>query len=63
LCLNHLGEATGGLLRLKPRSPEAEDAIRKLSLYLAGQAGRLGYAELRRRRLPRGSGGIESATS
>ena len=61
LCLNHLGETTGGLLRMKPRSPEAEEAIRKLSLYLAGQAGRIGYRELRRRGLPRGSGGIESA--
>ena len=61
LCLNHLGETTGGLLRMKPRSPEAEEAIRKLSIYLAGHAGRLGYAERRRRGLPRGSGGIESA--
>jgi hypothetical protein len=61
LCLNHLGETTGGLLRMKPRSPEAEEAIRKLSLYLAGHAGRVGYAELRRRGFPRGSGGIESA--
>ena len=50
-----------GLLRVTPRSPEAEEAIQKLSLYLAGQAGRVGYAELRRRGLPRGSGGIESA--
>lgn len=61
LCLNHFGETTGGLLRMKPRSPEAEDAIRKLSLYLAAHTGRVGYAELRRRGLPRGSGGIESA--
>src|SRR5262245_8943845 len=61
LCLNQLGETTGGLLRMKPRSPEAEEAIRKLSLYLAGQAGRVGSAELRRRGIPRGSGGIESA--
>ena len=61
LCLDHLGETTGGLLRMKPRSPEAEESIRKLGLYLAGQTGRVGYAELRRRGLPRGSGGIESA--
>jgi hypothetical protein len=61
LCLNHLGATLGGLLRMRPRSPEAEEAIRALSLYLAGQAGRVGYDELRRRRLPRGSGGIESA--
>jgi hypothetical protein len=61
LCLNELGITLGGLLRMKPRSPEAEEAIRALSLYLAGQAGRVGYDELRRRGLPRGSGGIESA--
>jgi hypothetical protein len=61
LCLNHLGETTGGLMRMNPRSPDAEEAIRKLSIYLAGQAGRVGEAELRRRGRPRGSGGIESA--
>jgi hypothetical protein len=61
LCLNELGATLGGLLRMMPRSPAAEDAIRGLSIYLAGQTGRVGYAELRRRGLPRGSGGIESA--
>jgi len=61
LCLNELGATLGGLLRMAPRSPEAQAAIRALSLYLAGQTGRVGYDELRRRGLPRGSGGIESA--
>jgi len=61
LCLNDLGDVSGGLLRMTPRSPEAEEAIRAFSIYLAGQRGRAGYAELRRRGLPRGSGGIESA--
>lgn len=61
LCLNALGATLGGLLRMKPRTPEAAEVIRALSLYLAGQAGRVGYDELRRRGLPRGSGGIESA--
>ncbi len=61
LCLNELGATIGGLLRMTPRSPEAETAIRALSIYLAGQTGRVGYDELRRRGLPRGSGGIESA--
>jgi hypothetical protein len=61
LCLNHLGEVSGGLLRMTPRSPEAEEAIRAFSIFLAGQRGRAGYEELRRRGLPRGSGGIESA--
>ena len=61
LCLNELGATVGGLLRMTPRSPDAEAAIRARSFYLAGQTGRVGYDELRRRGLPRGSGGIESA--
>lgn len=61
LCLNALGATLGGLLRMKPRSPTAEEAIRALSIYLAGQTDRVGYTEVRRRGLPRGSGGIESA--
>jgi len=61
LYLNEVGAVTGGLLRMKPRTPAAEAAIRALSIYLAGNVERLGYAELRRRGLPRGSGGIESA--
>ena len=61
LCLNELGATVGGLLRMTPRSPAAAEAIRGLSIYLAGQTARVGYDELRRRGLPRGSGGIESA--
>lgn len=61
LCLNHLGDVTGGLLRMKPRTPEAEAAIRAFSIYLVGQHHRVGYHELRRRGLPRGSGVIESS--
>ena len=61
LCLNDLGDVSNGLLHMTPRSPEAEEAIRTFSIYLAGQRGRAGYADLRRRGLPRGSGGIESA--
>ncbi len=61
LSLNELGAVVGGLLRMKPRTPEAEDAIRALSIYLEGQRERVGYDELRRRGLPRGSGGVESA--
>lgn len=61
LCLNELGATVGGLLRMTPRTPEAETAIRALSMYLAGQTDRVGYDELRRRGFPRGSGGIESA--
>jgi hypothetical protein len=61
LCLNQLGAVVGGLLRMRPRTPAAEEAIRALSIYLEGQRDRVGYWELRRRGLPRGSGGIESA--
>ena len=61
LCLNDLGDVSNGLLHMTPRSLEAEEAIRAFSIYLAGQRGRAGYTELRRRGLPRGSGGIESA--
>jgi hypothetical protein len=46
---------------MKPRTPEAEETIRALSIYLEGQRERIGYDELRRRGLPRGSGGVESA--
>ena len=61
LSLNELGAVVGGLLRMKSRTPEAEHAIRALSIYLAGQWERVGYDELRRRGLPRGSGAVESA--
>jgi hypothetical protein len=60
LSLNELGAVVGGLLRMKPRTPEADTAIRALSIYLEGRE-RVGYDELRRRGLPRGSGGVESA--
>jgi hypothetical protein len=46
---------------MKPRTPEADAAIRALSIYLEGQRERVGYNELRRRGLPRGSGGVGSA--
>jgi hypothetical protein len=61
LSLNELGAVVGGLLRMTPRSPEAEASIRGLSIYLTGQRERVGYRELRHRGLPRGSGAVESA--
>ena len=61
LSLNELGAVVGGLLRMKPRTPEADATIRALSIYLEGQRERVGHDELRRRGLPRGSGGVESA--
>lgn len=61
LCLNEVGRVLGGLRRMVPRDDAAADEIRKLTTYLNNQEERLGYEELRRRGLPRGSGGIESA--
>jgi hypothetical protein len=61
LCLNDLEAVLDDLVGMTPQSPAAGESIRRLSLYLADQAGRFGYEELRRRGLPRGSGGIESA--
>lgn len=61
LCLNELGLTVGGLRRMQPRDAAAEESIRTLIGYLEGQRERVGYDELRRRGLPRGSGGIESA--
>jgi hypothetical protein len=46
---------------MKTRTPEADATIRARSIYLEGQRERVGYDELRRRGLPRGSGGVESA--
>jgi hypothetical protein len=63
LSLNELGAVVGGLLRMKPRTPEAEEAMRALSICLEGQRERVGDDELRRRGLPRGSGGVESANT
>lgn len=61
LGLNELGLTVGGLRRMQPRDAAAEESIRTLIGYLEGQRERVGYDELRRRGLPRGSGGIESA--
>jgi hypothetical protein len=61
LCDNEVAAVVGGLLRMKPRTPAADESIRLLSIYLAEQQDRLGYRELRGRGLPRGSGGVESA--
>ena len=61
LGLNALGLTVGGLRRMQPRDAAAEESIRTRIGYLEGQRERVGYDELRRRGLPRGSGGIESA--
>lgn len=61
LGLNELPRTLGGLRRMRPSSPAAAEEIRKLIVYLTGQTERFGYDELRRRGLPRGSGGIESS--
>lgn len=50
-----------GLQRMAPRSPEAEEEIRKLVGYLQTNAHRINYRAFKRGQYPRGSGGIESA--
>jgi hypothetical protein len=60
----HFGEVEsviGGLQRLKPGSPEAEEEIRKLIGYLKNNAHRINSRSFKRGHYPRGSGGIESA--
>src|SRR3989442_15752853 len=47
LSLNELGAVVGGLLRMTPHTPEAEAAIRPLSIYLERQGEPPGYDELR----------------
>jgi len=68
LALNELRRTLGGLKRMRSRSAAAAEEIRTLGVYLAGQSERFDCQserfdcdELRRRGLPRGSGGIKSA--
>jgi hypothetical protein len=50
-----------GMQRMKPANKEAEEEIRKLIVYLKGNGHRIDYKRFKRRQIPRGSGGIESA--
>jgi hypothetical protein len=62
----HFGEVASviwGLQRMAPRSPAAEEGIRKLMGYLQTNAHRINYRSFKRGQYPRGSGGIESANT
>ena len=55
------GNVIGGLRRMHPRSNEAEEEIRKLTVYLNNNRERVHYRGDRIGGYPIGSGGIESA--
>jgi hypothetical protein len=60
----HFGEVESvnwGLQRMKPANDDASKEIGKLVTYLRNNSHRINYAAARKRQLPCGSGGIESA--
>jgi hypothetical protein len=54
-------EVLDDLLEMEPSTRAAEDLIRKLITYLVDHSNRLDYGRAKRRGMPRGSGGMESA--
>lgn len=54
-------EAVDDLLEMEPRTKDAEGMIRKLIGYLVKHSHRVDYGRAKRRGMPRGSGGMESA--
>jgi hypothetical protein len=61
LFYGEVGHAIAGLRRMKPKTSQAEDLIRKLIGYLKKHRKRFNYRSLRLGGFPIGSGGIESA--
>jgi hypothetical protein len=61
LCYGEVGHVIAGLRRMKPKSAQAEELIRKLVAYLKQHRHRIDYRSLRLGGYPIGSGGIESA--
>jgi len=61
LFYGEVGHTIAGLRRMKPRTPNAEELIRKLIGYLNKNRKRFNYRSLRLGGFPIGSGGIESA--
>ena len=61
LHLGRLGAVIAGLKRMKGRTTEAEQDIRKLIAYLEKNRLRLAYSDCETEGLPKGSGAIESA--
>ena len=61
LFYGEVGHTIAGLRRMKPKTPQAEELIRKLIGYLNRHRKRFNYRSLRLGGFPIGSGGIESA--
>lgn len=61
LFYGEVGHTVAGLRRMKPKTPHAEELIRKLIGYLRKHRKRFNYRSLRLGGFPIGSGGIESA--
>lgn len=61
LFYGEVGHSIAGLRRMKPKTPNAEELIRKLIGYLKKHRKRFNYRSLRLGGFPIGSGGIESA--
>ena len=61
LFFGEVGHGIAGLRRMKPRTPQAREIIRKFAAYLQKHRDRLNYRSLRLGGYPIGSGGIESA--
>lgn len=61
LFYGEVGHTIAGLRRMKPKSSQAEELIRKLIAYLKKHRKRFNYRSLRLGGYPIGSGGIESA--
>ncbi len=61
LSLGQVSGVIGGLKRMRSRSASAREEIRKLIAYITNNQERMGYEECRAQRVPKGSGGIESA--
>lgn len=61
LCYGEVGHVIAGLRRMKPKTAQADELIRKLVAYLQQHRHRIDYRSLRLGGYPIGSGGIESA--
>ena len=61
LSAGRVSAVLGGLKRMRPRTAEAREAVRKLIGYIDHNRDRVTYSEFEDQGIPRGSGGIESA--
>lgn len=61
LSVGRVSAVLGGLKRMRPRTADAKEAVRKLIGYLAENRDRVAYSECSDHGIPKGSGAIESA--